>query len=260
MINVFVSLAAILAVLVGQTSTPARATYVSNLYVPHAVRFQNPDETACTADATLIMLNLISLNSSYQWATVAPNAAPAPTFVWRPTLTFKAQESILKWERAHMDEPPSKSGADVAGWRNALNYYGWGSMTAGVYRDLAYKTFAEAALATVRSIAMTDMPVGVLAWYGSHAQIVTGYSVTGDDPRTGSTNFKINGVYLTDPLMERHHLDYYVSYQVWKSGPIELRFAPYRQPDSIYKDPIDGKVGKRVWLGKFVILGPTSLG
>ena len=77
MINVFVSLAAILAVLVGQTSTPARATYVSNLYVPHAVRFQNPDETACTADATLIMLNLISLNSSYQWATVAPNAAPA---------------------------------------------------------------------------------------------------------------------------------------------------------------------------------------
>lgn len=260
MINVFVSLAAIVAILVGQASTPTRATYSTNLYVPHAVRFQNPDETACTADATLIMLNLISLNSSYQWTTAAPDAAPAPTFVWKPTLSFKAQESILSWERAHQDEPLYKPGADVAGWRNALNYYGWGSITAGVYQDLAYTTFAQAAVATVRSIAMTDMPVGILAWYGSHAQIVTGYSVTGDDPRTGSTNFKINGVFLTDPLMERHHLDYYVTYEEWKAGPIQLRFGPYLQVNSIYKDPIDGKAGKRVWLHKFVIIGPASLG
>jgi hypothetical protein len=260
MINVFVSLAAILAMLVGGASTPARSTYVFNIYNRLAVRFQNPDETACTADATLIMLNLISHDSSFQWTTVAPNAAPAPTFVWKPTLSFTAQESILKWERAHMDEPTSKPGADVAGWRNALNYYGWGSMTAGVYADLSYKTFKEAAVATVRSIAMTDMPVGILGWYGSHSQIVTGYSVTGDDPRTGSTNFKINGIYLTDPLWERHHLDYYVTYQQWQSGPLEVRFAPYYQADSIYKDPIDGKVGKREWWGKFVIVGPTSLG
>jgi len=145
-----------------------------------------------------------------------------------------------------MDEPTSKPGADVAGWRNALNYYGWGSMTAGVYADLSYKTFKEAAVATVRSIAMTDMPVGVLGWYGSHAQIVTGYSVTGIS-RTGSTNFKINGIYLTNPLMERHHLDYYVIVSAsGQSGPDEVRFAPYYQPDSIYKDPIDGRVGKRV--------------
>jgi len=77
MINVFVSLAAILAILVGGASTPARSTYAFNLYTGHAVRFQNPDETACTADATLIMLNLISSNSSFEWTTVAPNAAPA---------------------------------------------------------------------------------------------------------------------------------------------------------------------------------------
>jgi hypothetical protein len=260
MINIFVSLAAILAVLVGQTSTPTRATYVTNLYIPHSVRFQNPDETACTADSTLIMLNLIALNSSYQWASVGPDAAPAPAFAWKTTLSFKAQESILSWERSHQDEPAYKPGADVAGWRNALNFYGWGSITAGVYGDLAYPTFAEAAFATVRLIAMTGMPVGLLAWYGSHAQVITGYSVTGDDPRTGSTNFKINGIYMTDPLMERHHLDYYVTFQQWKSGPLEVRFAPYLQTDSVYMDPIDHKVGKRVWLNKFVIIGPTSVG
>jgi hypothetical protein len=260
MINVFVSLAAILAILFGQASTPTRATYVTNLFAPHAVRFQNPDETACTADGTLIILNLISYGSAFQWTTVPPNAAPAPTFIWKPTLTFKSQESILKWERAHMDMPVYEPGADVAGWRNALNFYGWGSMTAGVYDDLSYKTFAEAAIATVRSIAMTDMPVGILGWYGAHAQIVTGYSVTGDDPRTGSTNFRINGIYLTDPLWERHHLDEYVTYQQWKSGPVDVRFAPYYQADSIYKDPLDGKVGEREWWGKFVIVGPTSLG
>ena len=39
-----------------------------------------------------------------------------------------------------------------------------------------------------------------------------------------------------------------------------MRFGPYYQIDSIYKDPIDGKIGKRVWRHKFVIIRPTSLG
>jgi hypothetical protein len=72
MINIFVSLAAILAVLVGQTSTPTRATYVTNLYIPHSVRFQNPDETACTADSTLIMLNLIATSGQASARTPRP--------------------------------------------------------------------------------------------------------------------------------------------------------------------------------------------
>jgi len=259
MTSVFVSLAAVIALLVGQAATPARSTFVFNLYRGPAMRYQNPDESACTAAATLIMLNTAYYTSGPQWTASATSGASETTFVWKPTRAYSSQESILKWERAHMTMPLYKPGADPHGWRNALNRYGWGSITAGVYADLSYTTFGQAAVATVRSIALTDVPVGIPGWYGSHAQIVTGYSVTGDDPRTGSTNFKINGVYLTDPLEERHLVDDYITLQQWRSGPDQLRFAPYYQTDSIYKDPIDGKVGRHEWWGKYVIVGPASL-
>ena len=64
MAKVFVSLAAIFAILLGQAATPSRSTYVFNLYDSRAMRYQNPDETACTAAATLIMLNTIYYASS----------------------------------------------------------------------------------------------------------------------------------------------------------------------------------------------------
>ena len=257
MTNVFVSLAAVLAILVGQAATPSRSTYVFNLYDSRSMRYQNPDETACTAAATLIMLNTIYYASSPTWTPQTSSAASDATYVWQPTVTFKAQETILKWERGHMTMALYKPGADVHGWRNALNYFGWGSMTAGVYADLSYQTFAQAAVATVRSIALTTMPVGILAWYGGHAQVVTGYSVTGEDPRTGSTDFKINGVYLTDPLSEREHRDDYISYQQWQSGPMDVRFMPYYQSEGTYTDPIDGKVGRLEWWAKYVIVSPV---
>jgi hypothetical protein len=261
MASIFVSLAAVMAILLGQAAVPARDTYVYDLYNARAVRYQNPDETACTAAMTLMMLNTISIAATPTWTAGVPadaaTGAPAGTFIWKPTVAYSSQEAILKWERAHMTMGLFKPGSDVHGWRNALNYYGWGSMTAGVYTDQSYKTFAQAATATVRAVAMDNMPVGVLAWFGSHAQMVTGYSVTGEDPRTGSTNFKINGVYLTDPLMEQHHWNYYVTYQQWKAGPVNIRFMPFYQKESIYRDPIDGKIGKVEWAGKFVIVGPV---
>ena len=116
---------------------------------------------------------------------------------------------------------------------------------------------SQAAMATVRSIALTNMPVGILAWFGGHAQIVTGYSVTGEDPRTGSTNFKINGVYLTDPLIERRHRNEYVTYQRWLSGTMDVRFMPYYQGESVYRDPVDGRVGRTEWWAKFVVVAPV---
>ena len=257
MTNVFVSLAAVLAILVGQAATPSRSTYVFNLYDSRSMRYQNPDETACTAAATLIMLNTIYYASSPTWMPRTSSGASGATYVWQPKVTYKAQETILKWERGHMTMALYKPGADVHGWRNALNYFGWGSMTAGVYTDLSYKTFDQAAAATVRSIALTTMPVGILAWYGGHAQVVTGYSVTGEDPRTGSTDFKINGIYLTDPLSERGHRDDYISYQQWQSGPMDVRFMPYYQSEGTYTDPIDGKVGRLEWWAKYVIVSPV---
>lgn len=254
MASVFISLIAVMAVLFGQAATPARATYVYDIYDSRSVRYQNPDETACTAAASLIMLNTAYYAAS-KTSIGGSGKASETAFVWKPTVSYKSQESILKWERGHMTMPLYKPGADVHGWRNALNYYGWGSIDAGVYKDLSYTTFDQAIKATVREIAMTNEPVGILSEYGSHAQIATGYSVTGADPRTGSLDFKVNGVYLTDPLRERRFTDHYVPYQEWKTtGQPLVRFFPFLQVDSVIKDPIDGQIGRREWWKKFVIV------
>jgi hypothetical protein len=98
------------------------------------------------------------------------------------------------------DDAVDLAGTDPHGWRNGLNYFGWGSIESGFYADRAYTSFDAAAKAVVHSMAVYGKPAGILAWYGGHAQFVTGYTVTGADPRTGSMAFTLTGVYLTDPL------------------------------------------------------------
>jgi hypothetical protein len=259
MIDVFVSLAAVIAVLVGQAATPARATYSYNLYDTRAVRFQNPDLTACTAAMTQTMLNTIYYTSNQPLYAMSAVQAAQPAFRWKPTIAPMVQRTILRFERSHMTMSTATIGADVHGWRNALNYYGWGSIDAGVYKDFAYKTYDQAIKATVHMIAMANEPVGILSEFGSHAVMATGYSVTGADPRTGSMDFKVIGMYITDPLRERHVANHYVSYLELKTGPPLIRFYPFSQIDSVIKDPVDGQIGRREWWKKFVIVGPSGV-
>jgi hypothetical protein len=257
MTNVLVSLAAIVAILAGQAAAPTRQTYVYNLYVAAAIRFQNPDLTACTAAMTESMLNTIYYNTNAPLAARTAVQSAQPALVWKPSTSGMKQTSILRYERSHMTMVSGKEGADVHGWRNALNYFGWGSMNAGVYKDFAYTYLDQALKATVHAIALTNEPVGIAVEFGSHAQMATGYSVTGADPRTGSTDFKVNGLYMTDPLRERRVADTYTSHQQLKAGPPLVRFYPFSQIDSPFKDPIDGKIGRKEWWKKYVIVAPV---
>ena len=225
---------------------PAPAAWNTDLYDTRADRFQDPDYTACTAAATESMLNTISY-------------AGAPTgFAWQPTTSYDTQEAILAYERQNMTMLVSSPGTDPHGWRNALNYYGWGSMSAGVYRDSSYTTFDAATKAAVSALAIYHKPVGILALAGGHAQFITGYQVTGDDPATGSTNFTIVGVDVTDPWQSAGHRDYWVSLADLRSGGTWVRFSPYEETDSPYTDPIDGHVGYDEWHGKWVIIDPVK--
>ena len=258
MSSLLVSLAAVMALLFGQAATPAHSTYAFNLYDRRAIRYQNPDLTACTAAMTQSMLNTIYYTSTQPLSAMTAAQASQPAFRWKPTVLASTQKSILRFERSHMTMYTGTLGSDAHGWRNALNYYGWGSIDAGVYKDFAYTTFDQAVKATVRDIALTNEPVGILSEYGSHAEIVTGYSVTGADPRTGSLDFKVNGVYLTDPLRERHATDHYATYQEWQTtGTPLVRFFPFLQVDSVIRDPIDGQIGRYEWWKKFVIVAPV---
>jgi len=110
----------------------------------------------------------------------------------------------------------------------------------------------------VSALATHHKPVGILARSGTHGQLITGYQVTGADPSTGSSNFTIVGVDLTDPLQSVGYRDAWITIADWSSGGTWIRFSQYLETDSPYADPIDGQIGKSEWYGKWVIIDPVK--
>lgn len=249
----------------GQTlargSTPAEApplpaTWSMNLYRASVVRYQNPDLNGCTAASTVSMLDLVALASQPDQPPPRGGSLAQSSFVWTIDISWNTQEHVMWFERSHMSMTRDVKGSDPSGWRNGLNYYGWGSIYADVYRDVTFGSFNSAAHAVIDSIARTDKPAGVLGWAGSHAQYVTGYTVEGDDPRV-SDNYTIVGIYLSDPLKVEARPSVYLTLKDWQSGPYVIKFARYEQYGSIFIDQIDGKTGDSKWPGKWVAILPV---
>jgi hypothetical protein len=203
------------------------------------------------------------LNMAVDWTDYTPHAAgqkaPLRPRDWKVNVSYATQEAVLAYERHNTTQVLTDGGADAHGWRNALNYYGWGHNGAGVYDDLAFTSFDQAARATVTAIALYRKPVGILAQAGVHAQVVTGYRVVGEDPRTGSPRFTIAGIYLTDPIKGRGIVNRYVSIASWQSSSSKIfRFVTYKMTNSPYVDPIDGQQGNAEWDGKWVLVAPVA--
>ncbi len=246
----------------------ATATWSRNLYVPSAFLYQDPYYTACTAASVMTMLN-----------TIAYRGTGGNGFIWTPTRVKNSSTdprdltSILAFERANDTLRPTSAGSDAHGWRNALNAYGWGAAAMTdpaeqVYQDRAYRTMNGALKAAVRAIARRGMPVGILGWAGGHAQMMTGYVVTGEDPRV-SNHFTVRYVYLSDPLRSDHSRNRRLSKRQLKRGPVRLRFQAYRETDSPYDDPMTaGSIrsavapshGASEWYHRWVILLPVRSG
>jgi hypothetical protein len=225
--------------------SPSLATWTLDLFDSRADRYQDPDYTACTAATTMSMLNTVAYNGS------------GSGFAWHATTAYSVQQEVLAFERENMTMLVTSPGTDPHGWRNALNYYGWGSLGADTYRDASYSSFDAATKAVVSAMAIHGKPVGILAVSGRHAQVITGYEVVGADPRTGSKAFTIVGVYMTDPLRSTGHRDTFIPYAEWRSGGTWVKFGPYLENDSPSADPIDGKVGTSEWYGHWVIIEPV---
>ena len=228
-----------------------------NLFVASAFTFQDPNMSACTSTAVRTMLNFISLRGS-----------GGEGFGWLPTLSATVRDQILAWERSH-DTLAGGTGSDPHGWRNALNYYGWGEAAlwagARVYDDASYGTYAGAMRATVRALIKTGKPVGVLGWRGAHAQMITGYyGLVGDpfarDAAGRFTNtFTVAGFYVTDPLRKSNIVNRAVGWEKLRTtNNYKLRFQRYYETDSKYDDPYTpGWIkSKKEWYGKFVLVLP----
>jgi hypothetical protein len=225
------------------TSTPttSRASHKTDwqldLYNKSGVRHQYPDYSACTATSVLIALNLSRLSGNDNG--------------WTVSTDYDTQEGILAYERSHMYQPASAGGSDPLGVKNALNHYG-----TLAYSDHGFSTVEDAAEAVVTSIARTHSPAIIFPMFGGHSQVVSGYEVTGHDPSV-SNDFKVVGVYITDPLRGsisitydgKDHLvtivgdDVFVPLSQWKSGSDAVRFTRFLQTDG---------AKNAHWYGKFV--------
>lgn len=241
------------------TPTPSPAAPDSlNLYVASGFRFQDPYMTSCTAAAAEDMLNFIALGGS-----------GGSGLVWGPTLSNASLRRILAFERANDTLAPWAAGSDPHGWRNALNFYGWGasamSRASWVYVDQGFTTFNGAIRAAVRAMIDTHKPVGMLGWGGRHAQILTGYFGLQGDPfakkpdGTWADTFTVGGLYLSDPLRRHGWMNVPVSVGRLAAGTNwRIRFTPYVQRDSIYHDPLVPGIRRawREWYGLYTLILP----
>jgi hypothetical protein len=244
-------------------------TYSRNLWVSAAFMYQNPYTTACTAASTMVMLNTIAYRKSggrgFSWTPSRVKNSSDPA-------NLRDMTSILEFERAHDSMAVDTSGSDPHGWRNALNYYGWGEVADDPatmpYMDKAYATFDAALKASVRAIARQRMPVGLLGWGGRHAQIMTGYVVVGENPRT-SSRFTVQYVYLSDPLKGAAIVNRKLSYDAFRRGALAYRLRRYLETDSALDDPfvpgriagsISPAVGPSEWYGRWVVVLPVRNG
>jgi hypothetical protein len=242
-----------------QVAQTAPGTWTMDVYNAKGALYQDPDPTSCTAATAQMALNMAALAQTGEAGPVRVTDGRSvrfpggPVFKWTLSTGRKTTATLLKYERATTSTRPGV-GSDPHGERNALNYYGWGSLDAGVYQDMAFATFDQAAKATVQSIAATGKPVIVFGINGKHAQLVTGFTATGSDPRT-SMDFAVVSVKLTDPLLREYHRDTTLSYATWRSGPLDVRFgADWETWESTGRDPVDGLVGATEWRGNWVIV------
>ena len=248
------------------SSARAVTVWAFNTYRSGGYLTQDPYYTACTGAAAMMMLNFTALSG-----------AGGRGFTWRASRTKNVVSdpddmmSLFSFARGHDTLLSTKSGSDAHGWRNVLNYFGWGEAAMidparRVYEDRAYGSFDAAVRSAVIAIARYRMPVGMLGWAGGHAQVITGYKVTGENPAS-SSDFTVVAVYLSDPLASDNVVNALVSVKTLRSGSLKVRLRPYTEADSPHDDPYTPGVikssvrtGPSEWYGRYVLIVPIRSG
>jgi hypothetical protein len=259
-----------IAASVGANAAFGSTTWSRNLFNRNGQLFQDPYANACTAAAAMMMLNFTALRESggagFIWRSNRTHNSPDPT-------NYRDMTSILYFERTHDTLRSSTTGSDPHGWRNALNYYGWGRAaltdpSKRVYDDLQYTSSGAALKAAVRALARFNKPVGILGWAGKHAQVMSGYVVSGENPAV-SNDFTVRYVYLTDPLKSDGLVNAKISLENLQKGDLRYRFRAYRESDSPYDDGYSSgwrrssvlpTVGVSEWYRRWVIIAPIRSG
>jgi hypothetical protein len=133
-------------------------------------------------------------------------------------------------------------GSDALGWSRAATAFAHARGIDTRWKWSAYPTKTAALRAAARAIAKTHRPVGLSAWNGRHAIVMTGFTSAGD-PATGS--FRLLTVIVSDPY--------------W-SGPIGSRhraYTPSALPFGRYLELDATRAYDRAWYRHWVIVEPV---
>ena len=112
--------------------------------------------------------------------------------------TASTQLRIQRLARANSGPRPDgreRRGASVFGWATGLELLGGGR-----YTVVGSDTISGALLEAARAIRLTDRPVGLLMWRGSHAWVMSGFRATKDPLLPGA---RVTSVIVEDPLYPR---------------------------------------------------------
>lgn len=171
--------------------------------------------TWCTAAATQMMINMVRD---------------------RRDARSSLQLQIYRFARTHDTLRSSSVGSDPAGWAAALNRYG-----AGRYKYAMYLARNDALRAAARAIRSTGRPVGLLAWNGRHAWVMTGFRSTADPAI--ADHFWVAGAWISGPLQSSDpRPNRYLA-----RAALDPKFGRYLERD-----------GWKGWIGKYVIIVPVQ--
>ncbi|MBA2380642.1 MAG: C39 family peptidase [Chloroflexi bacterium] len=209
-------LLAIGLLVVGSAPAGAASTYSRDLFFAAGYEHQ-VDSRTCTAASTAMMMN----------------------FIARRDLKL-SQLAILRYEQPRDAlSNATQRGSDPLGWSKAATYFSRYTGRPTTYRWEAYSSASRALRRAATQIAITGKPVGLLVRYGTHAMVMTGFTVSSNPAHHAS--FTLSSVWISDP--------YGYSHRSYAAGSTPLN--RYLQTDATpYYD--------LAWYGKYVIVVPQG--
>lgn len=168
-----------------------------------------------------------------------------------PTIdtTTARQQQIHRLEVANTTRADSRSGGvGPLGMVATLNKLG-----SVRYELRIYRTRADALRDAARAISATGHPVILMAWYGAHAWVMTGYRADADPLRFANAN--VQGAYILDAWYPRvstiwGRSDPPGTYQ--DAAEMKRNYLPWKRPEAHYPG-LDGK-----FLALVPVDGPSS--
>lgn len=149
---------------------------------------------AWTGGINLYRTGVFTTQKSWLWCTAA-NVQIMRNIVFRQADHSRTnQERYFRWMRTqNRYDIPVRDGVDPRGWSFGLRRW-----VDSRYRAVPSSTFGAALRSAVKSLRLTNRPVGLLVARGNHSWVLHGFTATADPAVTDQ--FTVTSVRVTGPL------------------------------------------------------------